>query len=123
MQARVDQFKSYITDVTITSFDTTVGPQKTKYLNVNYEGPNTYVTIRYTVLPNKAEQLNKIEFILTNNTYVDENGETQEFAKINNIGILEFYNYIENKRTVTVTLRSTDGSNKRDSVIVVLNKI
>lgn len=120
MQARLDQFKTYITSVEITNYDRVVGNRKYKY--VDWVGPiDTFTTVEYKVKPDEQGLLESVEFTITNNTYVDEEGNEQEFAQINKTtGIVEFYLYLESSHVVTITIRATDGSNKSDSVTIIL---
>ncbi len=120
MQARLDQFKKYISEIEITSYDQIVGNRK--YLVVEFIGEqDTFTTIRYRVAPTDDSITSSVEFLISDNTYTDEDGEKKEFASIDkNTGILEFYRYFEDNHFVTITIRSTDGSNVSDSVSVLL---
>ena len=120
LQSRMDQFKTYISDVEITSYDRVVGTQK--YLFLDYVGPtDTYTVVRYKITPNEDSLLSSAEYVLTNNTYIDENGDEIVFAQIDTFtGIVEFNTYLEDAHAVMVTVRATDGSNKEDSVIIIL---
>ena len=118
MQARLDQFKTYITEINITTYNQVVGGKK--YYVVDYtEGLS--IPIEYSVTPNEANLLTNVEYFISNNTYVDEHGETKPFALIDTRnGVLDIYTYLENNHLVNITVRATDGSNKSDSLIVLL---
>ena len=120
LQSRMDQFKTYISKVEITTYDKIVGKQK--YMFVDYIGPtDTYTVVRYTISPDEDSLFSSAEFVLKDNTYKDQNGDEVVFADINkSTGIIEFYFYNEKSHAVTVTVRATDGSNKSDSVIIIL---
>lgn len=122
LQSRMDQFKTYISEVEITTYDRVVGKQK--YMFVDYIGPNdTYAVVRYKITPDEDSLMSSAEYVLTNNTCIDENGDEVTYADINkSTGIIEFYLYNDKAHAVTVTVQATDGSNKSDSLIIILRK-
>ncbi len=115
MKARMDQFQIYMNRIEITSFDQKVGNDK--YLIVKYDETEGYtsVFIEYEYGPTEATFPEKIKFTLSNNTYVDEDGNTQYYATISQMGELTFFK----KKAVKVTLTTTDGSKLSDTVTVI----
>ncbi len=115
MKARMDQFQVYMNRIEITSFDQKVGNDK--YLIVKYNETEGYTSlfIEYEYGPNEATFPEKIKFTLSNNTYVDEEGNTQYYATISQMGELTFFK----KKAVKVTLTTTDGSKLFDTVTVI----
>lgn len=115
MKAKMDQFQIYMTNIEITTYDQIVN--NNKYLTVNYNETEGYtsVFISYSYGPSDATFPDKVKFTLVGNTYVDENGEKQYYAKISKTGELAFYE----RKAVKVTITTTDGSKLSDSVTVI----
>ncbi len=115
MKARMDQFQIYMNRIEITSFDQKVGDDK--YLIVKYNETEGYTSlfIEYEYGPTEATFPEKIKFTLSNNTYVDDDGNTQYYATISQMGELTFFK----KKAVKVTLTTTDGSKLSDTVTVI----
>ena len=121
VQVRIDQFKTYITKIEITTYDKIVGD--TKYLTIDYVGSNdTFVAIRYNITPDVDTVKDAIKFSISGNTYKDEEGTTHTFADIKpENGILEFFEYTT--RAVTITIYPTDGgAASPDRVVVMLRR-
>lgn len=115
MKARMDQFQIYMNRIEITSFDQKVGDDK--YLIVKYNETEGYTSlfIEYEYGPTEATFPEKIKFTLSNNTYVDDDGNTQYYATISQMGELTFFK----KKAVKVTLTTMDGSKLSDTVTVI----
>ena len=115
MKARMDQFQIYMNDIEITSYDQKVGNDK--YLTVQFNETEGYASlfIEYKYAPDSASFPEKIKFTLSNNTYIDDDGNTQYYATISQMGELTFFK----RKAVKVTLTTTDGSKISDSVTVI----
>jgi len=111
----MDQFQIYMNRIEITSFDQKVGDDK--YLIVKYNETEGYTSlfIEYEYGPTEATFPEKIKFTLSNNTYVDDDGNTQYYATISQMGELTFFK----KKAVKVTLTTMDGSKLSDTVTVI----
>ncbi|MBR4745090.1 MAG: hypothetical protein IK070_00050 [Clostridia bacterium] len=115
MKIRMDQFQVYISKIEITSYDQIVSGNK--YLRVEFsEIEETSVFITYKYEPSDATHPDAVEFSLSNvPTYIDEeDGEEKPCAIITSMGELLFYK----RANVLVTIRTTDGSTLKDSVLV-----
>lgn len=114
MKISFDQFKIYINEIEITNYDREIRGNKYKTVYYNQTEGYTTLFIEYKIGPENASDPDAISFTLTNNTYEDENGETQYYAEISSSGELVFYK----PKAVTVTITATDGSGKSDTMVV-----
>ena len=114
MKVTVDQFKVYINKVEITTYDRIIRDRKYKTVELDETEGYTSLFIEYNLGPDNATELDGIVFTISGNTYIDENGEEQISAEISPTGELVFYRAAR----VTVTIRTTDGSEISDSVLV-----
>lgn len=115
MQAKMDQFQIYMTNIEITSYDQLVNGNK--YLTINFNETEGYssVFITYKYAPNNATFPDRVKFSIVGNTYEDENGETQYYAEISPAGELVFYS----RKAVKISITTTDGSKLTDTVNVI----
>ena len=72
------------------------------------------VFVDYITGPDNATHPEKISFTLSNNTFTDSNGEVKVFAEVTANGEVVFYA----RRLVTLTIRTLDGSNLSDSLVI-----
>lgn len=115
LQISVDQFQVYMTSLSITSYDQLVN--QNKYLTINFNDSEGYasVVIEYDYAPSNASYPDGVSFSLINNTYTNEEGKTVYYAQVSVTGEVVFYS----RRTVRLTITSTDGSKLSDSVTIV----
>ncbi len=115
LRVNMDQFTIYMNNIEITSYDRVSDDEKYAFLEFddNDADKNT-IFIEWITGPDNATNPDNISFSLSNATYTDSDGNVTVFAEIHANGELVFYA----RRTVRVTIRTTDGSNLSDSVIV-----
>lgn len=114
LQPAVDQFKVYMSSISITSYDGISGGEK--YISIKYdeiEGMSS-VMVEYEYSPDNASNPESVKFSLLGNT-ITIGGETKVFATVNNFGEVVFLS----KGTVKLTIRTTDGSKLSDSVLII----
>lgn len=113
-EINIDQFKVYITKVEIVNYDTNDDFYgKSKYITYDeLEGGSLF--IEYKVGPENATDKSAIKFTLTNNVFIDDNGNESPIATIDQKGELFFFR----QGTVKVNLLTTDGGEKSDSMWV-----
>lgn len=112
MKIKVDQFEIYMTDLTITSYDSESKKGiklKTIYKDETQE--SVKFRIEYEYKPENASYPNKIKFSISDNVK-KKDGEEVVVAQISSLGIVEFFAV----GTVTVRVYATDGSNQSDTL-------
>lgn len=111
----MDQFNVYMNKIEITSYDQIYDGNK--WLTIKFDeqdADNNSVFIDYITGPDNATHPEKISFTLSNNTFTDSNGEVKVFAEVTANGEVVFYA----RRLVTLTIRTLDGSNLSDSLVI-----
>ncbi len=111
----MDQFNVYMNKIEITSYDQIYDGNK--WLTIKFDeqdADNNSVFVDYITGPDNATHPEKISFTLSNNTYTDSNGEVKVFAEVTANGEVVFYA----RRLVTLTIRTLDGSNLSDSLVI-----
>lgn len=111
----MDQFNVYMNKIEITSYDQIYNGDK--WLTIKFDeqdADNNSVFIDYITGPDNATHPEKISFTLSNNTFTDSNGEVKVFAEVTANGEVVFYA----RRLVTLTIRTLDGSNLSDSLVI-----
>ena len=105
----------YMNKIEITSYDQIYNGDK--WLTIKFDeqdADNNSVFVDYITGPDNATHPEKISFTLSNNTYTDSNGEVKVFAEVTANGEVVFYA----RRLVTLTIRTLDGSNLSDSLVI-----
>lgn len=111
----MDQFNVYMNKIEITSYDQIYNGDK--WLTIKFDeqdADNNSVFVDYITGPDNATHPEKISFTLSNNTFTDSNGEVKVFAEVTANGEVVFYA----RRLVTLTIRTLDGSNLSDSLVI-----
>ena len=111
----MDQFNVYMNKIEITSYDQIYNGDKWLTIKSDeQDAVNNSVFVDYITGPDNATHPEKISFTLSNNTFTDSNGEVKVFAEVTANGEVVFYA----RRLVTLTIRTLDGSNLSDSLVI-----
>lgn len=115
LRVNMEQFTVYMNHIEITTYDRIMNEEKYVFLEFDDNDPyNNAIFIDWLIGPDNATHPENVEFSLSNETYTDSEGNVTVFAEIHANGELVFYS----RRTVRVTIRTTDGSNLSDTVVV-----
>ena len=120
MQISMDQFKVYMSSVSLYHSDMQILDDNTKYLDIVFDDEKAsadgYISVfvDYEVGPDNASYPALVTFSLTNNTYTDSNGDVTTYAEVSANGEVVFFQ----RRTVWVYIRTTDGSNLSDRMMI-----
>ncbi|MCD8206020.1 MAG: hypothetical protein LUD29_05350 [Clostridia bacterium] len=108
----VGQYQTYFSDIWFTNEK---DANNTIYIEFDEAQGYGTVFLEYEYLPADVDYPDKVAFSLSNDTYTDENGETQYKAEFVRPGYLVF----NMTGAVHAYIRTTDGSTKSDDVTVV----
>ena len=120
MKISMDQFKVYMSSISLKHEDMQILDDGSKYLYVKYDqeliDTQSYIEVfvDYDVGPENASNPEKVQFSLTNATYTDEEGNETVYAEVKANGTVIFYQ----KRTVYLYIKTTDGSNLEDKMMI-----
>lgn len=137
IQIEIGQYQTYIESVTITNEHEIreIGGEKIKFIRKEYDDNNlleNYIQLEYAITPvNDKVRIDKVKYYISSGdeTYTDEDGKEQHLMNVTDFGkvscFLPKYTLLASGEKIErnycafeVTIKTTDGSDKMDSVSI-----